>query len=347
MSRNAASNGRGDRSSAARSGSGPLLLSRIVGPSHKLAALVVLAAVLALAALFGVAWAAGFSSVVRLVLHPRWWWLPAAVGGEVLAYAGYTLAYRETVRAEGGTELRTPRAAALVATGFGVFLHGGGFALDREALRRSGMDEHESRQRVLALGTLEYAVLAPAAAIAALIVFVRATHVSSTLTLPWLIGVPAGAVLALGALQFRKRLEGARGWRAGLGHALAALSLVLCMLRSPRRSWLAFAGITAYWFGDIFCLWAALHLFAAQPPPTAQLIVGYATGYALTRRALPLGGAGIVEALLPFALGWVAIALPHALLAVVAYRAINLWLPMIPALAAIPSLARLETRPAA
>jgi len=53
-----------------------------------------------------------------------------------------------------------------------------------------------------------------------------------------------------------------------------------------------------------------------------------------------------VEALLPFALGWVAISLPRALLAVVVYRLINLWLPMIPALAGLPTLRRLErTRP--
>jgi uncharacterized membrane protein YbhN (UPF0104 family) len=117
------------------------------------------------------------------------------------------------------------------------------------------------------------------------------------------------------------------------------------MLRSPRQSWLAFVGITAYWAGDVFCLWAAVHAFAAQPPPTAQLLVGYASGYAITRRALPLGGAGVVEALLPFALGWVGIALPQALVAVVAYRIVNLWLPMIPALAAIPTLARLERQP--
>jgi uncharacterized membrane protein YbhN (UPF0104 family) len=107
---------------------------------------------------------------------------------------------------------------------------------------------------------------------------------------------------------------------------------------------LAFVGIASYWLGDIFCLWATLHAFSADTPPVAQLLVGYATGYALTRRALPLGGAGVVEALLPFALGWVAIARAPAILAVAAYRIINLWLPMLPALAGLPTLQPLERR---
>jgi uncharacterized membrane protein YbhN (UPF0104 family) len=62
----------------------------------------------------------------------------------------------------------------------------------------------------------------------------------------------------------------------------------------------------------------------------------------LTRRALPLGGAGVVEALLPFALGWLKIALAPALLAVFAYRVINLWLPLVPALVGLPTFHTLE-----
>jgi hypothetical protein len=47
----------------------------------------------------------------------------------------------------------------------------------------------------------------------------------------------------------------------------------------------------------------------------------------------------------PFALGWVGIALPRALVAFVAYRMVTLSLPMIPAPAAIPGLARFERQP--
>jgi uncharacterized membrane protein YbhN (UPF0104 family) len=280
-------------------------------------------------------------------LHPSWpWWLGAALAAEVIAYLGYTVAYREIVRADRRSELDGTKVAALVVTGFGVFLHGGGFALDREALKQAGLRDREARARVLGLGALEYSVLAPAAFVAAIAILVRKAPVSSSLTLPWIIGVPVGAALALSALAFKDKLAGHSGWRVSIGHAVQALELVLRLARSPGRYGLAFVGIFFYWLGDIACLWCALHTFAAHIP-VAQLIVGYATGYAITRRALPLGGAGVVEALLPFALSWVKVPLAPALLAVVVYRLINLWLPMLPALAGLPALRRLERQPRA
>jgi uncharacterized membrane protein YbhN (UPF0104 family) len=244
--------------------------------------------------------------------------------------------------AEDGAELRVPKVAALVAAGFGVFVHGGGFALDRMALRRAGLSERDARRRVLGLGALEYAILAPAALVAAVDVVFRHPSISTSLTLPWIIGVPVGGALALIALRFHSRIAKWRLIGPPLDHWLHALRLVFRLVSSPFAHALAVVGTVGYWAGDIFCLWATLQAFSAHTPPVAQLIVGYATGYALTRRALPLGGAGVVEALLPFALGWLKIALLPALLAVFAYRVINLWLPMIPALAGLPTLHRLE-----
>jgi uncharacterized membrane protein YbhN (UPF0104 family) len=313
-------------------------------PLHKLATLVLLAGCLAAGALFGLAWTVGFEEVLTGLVHPHWTWLGAAVGGELLAYAGYTAAYREIARAEDGAELGVPGAAALVASGFGVFVHNGGFSFDRVALQRAGLSEREACRRVLGLGSLEYAVLAPGTCIAAIIVLLWHRTISSSLTLPWIVCVPVGAVLALTAMRFKRPIGRWPVIGRPLERRLDALELVLTLFRSPRQHAPALVGTVAYWGGDIFCLWATLHAFSAHTPPVAQLIVGYSTGYALTRRALPLGGAGIVEALLPFALGWLKIALAPALLAVFAYRLINLWLPLIPALAGLPTLRRLERR---
>jgi uncharacterized membrane protein YbhN (UPF0104 family) len=315
--------------------------SPVASPQH-LVLLVGVAAALSAAALIGVAWAAGIGDVLHRLVRPNWLWLGVAVAGEFVAYLGYTLAYREVARAEDGAELGVPKSAALVSAGFGVFVHGGGFALDRAALQRAGLSESEARRRVRGLGALEYAILAPAALVAAAIVFFRQQSISASLTLPWIIGVPVGAALALTALRFEKRVSRWPLIGGPLERGLRSLRLVLGLVRSPRRHSLAVLGTVAYWAGDIFCLWATLHAFSADTPPVAQLIVAYATGYALTRRALPLGGAGVVEALLPFSLAWLGIELAPALLAVFAYRLINLWLPIIPALAGLPTLRSLE-----
>jgi uncharacterized membrane protein YbhN (UPF0104 family) len=101
----------------------------------------------------------------------------------------------------------------------------------------------------------------------------------------------------------------------------------------------AFVGTTLYWVGDIGCLWACLRAFH-DSPDIAALVIGYATGYALTRRTLPLGGAGSVEALVSFALAWTGIPLAKAVLAVCAYRLFNLWLPLLPAAIGLRHLKR-------
>jgi uncharacterized membrane protein YbhN (UPF0104 family) len=311
--------------------------------SHRLATVVLLAAVLSLGALVGVTSTVGFERVWRQLLHPHWIWIPIAVVCEAVAYLGYTFAYREVARVERGPELDMPKAAVMVTTGFGVFVQGGGFALDRAALERAGLSREEARTRVLGLGSLEYALLAPATALAALFVLIWHPSLDLGMTLPWVIGVPLGTALALLALRNKERFHRrGRGLRRHIYDNLQALTLLLCLFKRWRTALVAFLSIAVYWFGDIACLWASLHLFFAHTPPVAQLLVGYASGYALTRRMLPLGGAGIVESLLPFSLGWVGITLAPALLGVAAYRATNLWLPMLPALAGLPSLRRLR-----
>jgi uncharacterized membrane protein YbhN (UPF0104 family) len=105
--------------------------------------------------------------------------------------------------------------------------------------------------------------------------------------------------------------------------------------------------MSIYWAGEVFVLWACLAAFTRHTPSIEAVVVGYATGYALTRRTLPLAGAGAVEALLPFALTWVGFGLAPAVLAVFAYRLFNLWLPLGPAIAALFVLRRRPPEPPA
>lgn len=294
------------------------------------ALLIGIGAALALGAAVGIAWAAGFGRVLDVLRDADPVWLPVAFGMELVAYIGYVIAYREVARLQGGPQLGLARAGAIVAAGFGAFVVRGGFALDRHALEDAGLEPQEARARVIGLGVLEYAVLAPAAALSAMILLARgSTHPSLGFTLPWAIAVPLGFAAAFAALAFRQRVPDEAGWRAVLRHGLDAVHM-LGQLGSRARHSGAFLGTTLYWIGDVGCLWASLRVFH-NSPDIAALIIGYATGYALTRRTLPLGGAGSVEALVSFALAWTGVPLAKAVLAVCTYRIFNLWLPLLPA----------------
>ena len=193
-------------------------------------------------------------------------------------------------------------------------------------------------------GTLEKTtlclVLSTGALICAILMLVDHRHAQRAVTLSWTVGVPAGTALALLAVRYRKWLCRGRLGRV-LGPPLEAIGVVGQIVASPRRHGAAaFTGMAVYWAGEVFVLWVCLAAFTRDTPSVTAVVVGYATGYALTRRTLPLAGAGAVEALLPFALTWVGFGLPAAVLAVFCYRVFNLWLPLGPAAAALYALQR-------
>jgi len=311
----------------------------------------VVPAVLALGAIAGLADIAGAERIDRAARHLHPAWLALCFGGELLSYAGYVLAIRDTAKVDQGPQLSFGHSIRAVIGGFGVFAAtrtSGGFAVDYWALRTAGEDREGAVARVLALGALEYAVLAPAALCAAIAILVDGEDISLGLTLPWLAVIP-GALIAIWitspgrARRYATHDPGAGRIRGGFAHSVAGLSMLRRMLVAPpREHGLGLLGTAAYWAGDIACLWGALQLFGNPRLSTPALIIGYATGYVLTRRSLPAGGAGVVEIALTFALHWVGFPFVRALLGVVVYRLFNLWLPIVPALAVLPDVDELR-----
>ncbi|MDX6485125.1 MAG: putative heme transporter, partial [Gaiellaceae bacterium] len=281
-------------------------------------------------------WAAGLDRVSARLHAVDPVWFATAFGAQAIAYVGYVLAYREVARVDDGCDFPTRNVIAAVTAGFGPFIARGGFAVDVHAFKQAGLSDREVRVRVLGLGALEYALLAPAACIVAIQLLADGHSPSLGLTLPWAIAVPLGFVAALWAVGRREDLRAHAGRRRHLAEALDSIQVLKTLF--ARRHALAPLGTALYWFGDIFCLWACLQAFTHGTPDISLLLLGYATGYALTRRTLPLGGAGAVDALLPFALSWCGISLAAAVLAVFAYRVFNLWLPTIPAALGLRSL---------
>jgi uncharacterized membrane protein YbhN (UPF0104 family) len=308
------------------------------------------AGALALAAAMGLADMAGYGRLVDAVQDVVPTWFAVCFGSQVVAYLGYVLAVRDIARVDGGPLLSLRLSMQTVAAGFGVFAAthaAGGFSVDYWTFRRSGLRRREAVARVLALGALEYAVLAPAALVCAVVLlFGTGGHVQHAMTYPWLAVVP-GLLAALWVSSPKRadRLSDPGGGggrvRQWFAHLVAGIVKLRSLLSRPRVHGLGVVGVSLYWLGDITCLWAALKIYNAELS-TPALVLAYATGYVLTRRSLPAGGAGLVEVLMTFALVWVGVDLAPALLGVVTYRLFNFWLPVIPALAALPAVRRLR-----
>jgi hypothetical protein len=305
-------------------------------------------AALAMVAAALVAEAAGLEALRRVTDHVGLPWLALCFAGQLVGMLGYTLALRNVARMEGGPVLGLGLSARTVLAGFGVYgaSHAsGGFAVDYWVLRQAGLSRGQAVARIVALAALEWALLAPAALAAAVALLAGAGHVQGGMTWPWLAVAP-GFLIAVW-LSSPKRSSGLADPKGGgrlrsaLAHLVAGVVILRSMATRPWQHGPGLLGVGLYYLGDLASLWAALHALSVSLSLPA-LILAYATGYAASRRSLPAGGAGVVEALMTFALVWVGVGLAPALAGVLLYRLFNFWLPMLPALLVLPSGARLR-----
>lgn len=292
-----------------------------------------IAVTIAVGALIAITATVGWQAVFHAATHPHPQWIALCVAGQALALVGYTAALRSVTAAGGHDPLPVRDAADVVAAGFGAFAIAGGFAIDRRALHGAGHDARDAIVRVIGLGALEYAVLAPAACGAAIALLLEGSPAQRAMLWSWAIGVPAGFAIGLWASSPRRRLRPDAGGRLRgvLCHALEGVGMLHELSRHPVRHAAAWGGMTLYWAADIATFYGALRLFGVHLG-LAETIVAYATGYAATRRTLPLAGVGATEVLLVLALTWVGVSLAHAIPAVAAYRIANVALLLVPAL---------------
>jgi uncharacterized membrane protein YbhN (UPF0104 family) len=303
--------------------------------------LIVFAAAAGLAMLAGalVADAAGLGALRRVTSNFDPSWLAICVSGQMLGYVGYVLTLRNVARVDGGPHLSLGQSARTVVAGFGV--HGaahvsGGFAVDYWALRRAGLEREQAIARVTCLGALELAVIAGAGLVSAVVLLAAGAQIQASVTWPWLLVVPG----LLGALwvtspRRRDRLADSSGGgriRSAFAHVVAGLVMVRSLATQPRQHLPGLLGVAFFFLGEMACLWASLRAFSVEIP-LPLLVLAYATGSVASRRSLPLGGAGIVEVLMTFALVCVGIPLAPALAGVLLYRLVSFWLPLVPALA--------------
>jgi hypothetical protein len=285
-------------------------------------ALTALAAVIALAAAIGMALVAGVPAVSAHLERLAPAWLAVAVGARLAAYVGYAIAHHRVMGASEHSALEAETAARVSAFGAGATSLKGGFSIDVRAMRGSGASTSQARAHVVALALLEYAVLALAAWICAL-TLLRDPGIQAMAVWPWVLGVPAGVlVAALAWPRIRARSSKARSG-ARLRSLVDGTRLLGHDWKHPAGALAAALGMALYWVAEAAALWAALRALGVSASANVA-ILGCATAYVLTPRGLPLAGAGIAEVLLPVSLMWLGVPLAAAVPAALAAELVRL-----------------------
>ncbi len=290
----------------------------------------------------------GLQSLRTRFAHASAPWLVLAVGLEVASGLSYVVAFRSVFCRRMNLAMSYKIATSeLGATALLPVGGAGGLALGAWALRRGGMPaEHIARR------TVAFFLLTSLANVAA--VFVVAVglalglfpgHASVALTVT---PAAAAALAIVGALlagrlaaRLRRRLDArAAGEVSRLAKALGAVGDgVAESVRLLRRlDWGLFAGSIGYMAFDLFVLWASFRAFGSGPP-MAIIWIAYLLGALGGLLPLP-GGIGGVDVGMVGALVLYGVPVAASTVAVLAYRAVSLWVPALMGTAAFFQLRR-------
>jgi uncharacterized membrane protein YbhN (UPF0104 family) len=309
--------------------------------ARRLGLVVVLLAALVLAAVL----APGLGEVKRRLGDASPGWLALAVVLEALSCASYVLMFRPVFCAHLPVRETTEIALAELAVGSLVPTSGAsGVAFGAWILHREGMPDDAIARRSVAFLEIKSAVNFVAVAILGVLMAAGLGPPRSLL----LTALPAALSIAfLAAAAMLSRLgpgedpgPGAAWTRRALHAARDALGTgteeALALLR--RHDWKLLAGAIGYWAFDNAVLWATFKAVGADVPLTV-IAMGYLIGQLGGVLPLPAGIGGIDGGLLGALVVYGAPAAETAA-AVLAYRIILFWLPLLAGGAAFALLLR-------
>jgi uncharacterized protein (TIRG00374 family) len=293
-----------------------------------------------------VAWLApGLGEVRDRIGGARPGWLVLAVGLELLSCLSYVLMFKPIFCSRMSWRTSYELGMSELAVGSLVPASGAsGLALGAWALRKGGMPGEDIARRTVAFYVLKSAANFVAVAVVGAVMWLGVgPEVSPALTI-----VPAVlAVATLAAVSLLPRVAAGRPARdrtaAGrarrwLGRAADALGDGVReagrVLR--RRDWRVIAGSLGYWAFDNAVLWACFRAFGESPAITIVLM-GYLIGQLGGLLPIP-GGVGGIDGGLIGALIVYGVPAAAAAAAVLIYRVILFWLPLLVGGAAFASL---------
>lgn len=262
-------------------------------------------------------------------------WLALAVVLEVLSCVSYVLMFRPIFCGAMSWRSTTDLALSELAVGSIVPASGaGGLALGAWVLHQGGMPADKIARRSVAFFVIKSSVNFVAVAV---IGGLMAVGVVGPSVSPWLTALPAALALAtivlvaalprigpgrpvpFGAPRLRRAAAVSR--RALVDGTNEAIMIV------RKREALVIAGSIGYWAFDNACLWAA-YKAVGTPPALSIVLIGYLIGQMGGLLPLP-GGAGGIDGGLIGALIVYGAPASTTVAAVLAYRVILFWVPLL------------------
>lgn len=292
---------------------------------------------------------AGLNQTWGQIRHGNPLWLALAAGLEMLSVASYALLFR-TVFARGVPRLGWRASIEIPLAGIAAIrmlavAGAGGVAVTVWALRRAGMSARTIARRMAANYCIQYSIYLGALVICGLGLWTGTFGGEGPTALTLVPAVLAAAALVLVAAMgfvpadFERRLQSLSRHSGPIGRLAARLATLPATLGAGvrtalqlirERNWGLLAAV-AYWGFDIAVLGVSFHAFGSVVP-VAVLVMGYFLG--LLGSLLPLpGGIGGIEGGMIGAFAAFGVPAGRALVAVLAYSAISLWLPALPGIA--------------
>jgi uncharacterized membrane protein YbhN (UPF0104 family) len=271
-----------------------------------------------------------FADALKRALDADPRWVVAAAAFELLSFGGYVLllwlvGHRMSARL-GWRESTQITLGGAAATRLLPTAGAGGAALTLWALRRAGLGTRGATRTLLTFFVLMYSVFLASVAVTGTIDAIEGQPLALT-------ALPAGiAVLGMLLAVSSALVPAGRGGRLlrAAGVFGEAMRHALGHVRSLDVRLL---GAFAWWGFDMFVLWAMLHAFGS-PPPLQLVVLAYFLGQ--VGNTIPIPGAvsgGLVGALLAFG-----VSPDLAIVSVLAYRAIAIWIPAPVGLVALSAL---------
>jgi uncharacterized protein (TIRG00374 family) len=304
---------------------------------------------------------AGVRGSLKKLGDPSWGWVAVALGFTVAAFLAYAALFRGILggrtdegrlydRLDFNVSFKITRAGLAASTMFSA-AGAGGVALTYWALRKAGMERRRAACRMVAFLVLLYTVYA-----AALVVFgvlLRTGVLNGKSPVGGTI-VPAGlaatafvitCLIALipGDLERRLAHHQRRRWVRRLASVPATVATgvrtALSYLRHPRSGAGAIGGALGYWAGMVGTLWASFHAYGAAVP-FGVVVMGFFLGMMANLAPSPAAGVGTLDAGLIGAFLLFDIPSDTVFPAVLTFRLIGFWLPIVPGVIAYFQLRR-------